>query len=470
MNLPFQLREAMPGQGAANAPSTGLRAVLANLAHLVGGKAAAGVMSLIYLAIVARTLGAERYGILMLVNGYVAAVGSFVAFSGFHGVVRYGSIALETGRPDQLARIVRFMAVVELAFGVAAWGIALLGVPLVGARLGWPADAQRIAVFYSLAVFSTVRATPQGLLQIDRRYDLVGLQQAVSPLVRLAGTLAVWLAGGGLAAFLLVWFLSCLAEGASMWLLAWPSWRRLAAGERLHGSWRGVHAEIAGFTRFGLVTNFDITLRELVPDLAPLTVGWMRGPAAAGLFTLAQKATALLQQPAVLLGQASYSVLAAQAAAGRIDQLRRTVWRSTVLAGAIGAAFVLALSVVGGPMMRLLGGRTFSGGATLVVLLAAGRAAPLGADLRIDRSRAAAARDGGDAGHGPRPLPAASAPDPLDRDRRERLARDRAGCRRRADAPRLLREGRAARRARERPLKAGVTPRSRRACDPSLSP
>jgi O-antigen/teichoic acid export membrane protein len=332
------------------------------------------VMSLAYLAIVARTLGVERYGVLVLVNSYVIAVGSLVAFSGFHGVVRYGTLALEAGQPDRLAKIVRFMAMVELTFGLFALAITLLGIPLVGTHLGWPPQAIHIAIPYSLAVFSTVRATPQGLLQIDKRYDLIGVQQTVSPVVRLIGTLIVWAIGGGLSGFLIVWFCSCIAEGASMWLLAWPSWKRLAAGERLRGPWRGLTRDIEGFGRFSLITNLDITLRELAPNLAPLTIGWMLGPAAAGLFTLAQKTTALLQQPAVLLGQASYSVLASQVAQRRLDLLRHTVWRSVGIAAVIGVAFVLALAVIGAPMMWLLGGRSFAGGALLVVLLAAGRA------------------------------------------------------------------------------------------------
>jgi O-antigen/teichoic acid export membrane protein len=368
---------AASGPSEGKHPESGLKRVLANLAHLLGGKAAAGLMSLIYLAIVARTLGVERYGVLVLVNGYALAVGSLVAFSGFHGVVRYGTLALEAGDRARLARIIRFMAVVEFAFGLLALLVAALAVPLVGPRLGWSPDAMRLAIPYSLAVFSTVRATPQGLLQIGGRFDLVGIQQIASPVVRLVGTLLVWAAGWGLDGFIIVWLLSSLAEGAAMWLLAWPTWRKIAGGERLIGPWRGLTRDIQGFGRFILTTNFDITLRELAPNLAPLTIGWMLGPAAAGLFTLAQKTTALLQQPAILIGQASYAVLAEQVARRRLDLLRATVWRSALLVLAIGLLFVLALAVVGDPLMRLLGGHSFAGGTVIITLLAGGRAAAL---------------------------------------------------------------------------------------------
>jgi O-antigen/teichoic acid export membrane protein len=181
----------------------------------------------------------------------------------------------------------------------------------------------------------------------------------------------------GLDGFIIVWLLSSLAEGAAMWLLAWPTWRKIMQGERLIGPWRGLARDIQGFGRFILTTNFDITLRELAPNLAPLTIGWMLGPAAAGLFTLAQKTTALLQQPAILIGQASYAVLAEQVARRRFDLLRATVWRSAALVLAIGLLFVLALAVVGDPLMRLLGGHSFAGGTVIITLLAGARAAAL---------------------------------------------------------------------------------------------
>ena len=369
-----------PEKEAATSPEvvrSGLARVLGNLGHLLGGKAAAGAMSLIYLVIVARTLGARDYGVLVLINGYALFVGSLVAFSGFHGVVRFGALAMEAGDPGRLARIARFMALVEALFGVLALIIAAIAVPFVGPRLGWPPEAMRLAVPYCFAVFSGVRATPQGLLQIAGRFDLVGLQQAVSPTIRLIGSLAVWASGGGLDAFLIVWLISSVADGAAMWIFGLVAWRKLAVGERLFGPWRGLTRDGEGFGRFILLTNFDITLRELAPNLAPLTVGWMLGPIAAGLFSLAQRATALLQQPAILLSQASYAVLATLAAKRHLAQLRATVWRSAALAGAIAAPIVLAFWLAGDRLLPLLGGRTFHGGVAIVTLVAGARLAAL---------------------------------------------------------------------------------------------
>ena len=367
-------------------PRGGLTRIIHNLAHLLGGKAAAGVISLVYLAIVTRSLGVERYGILVLLNTYAVLVGSVVAFSGFHGLVRYGAQALETGDHPRLLRLVRFMAAVELACGALAVAVAALLAPVVGPHLGWSHEAMALALPYSFAVLGTVRATPQGLLQIAGRFDLIGAHQTISPLVRLAGALIAWWAGAGLPGFIGAWLAAAIAEGLSMWLLGAWAWRRMGVEGRLLGRWSGVRGENDDIVRFMLTTNVDITLRELAPNLAPLTVGWLLSPAAAGLFALALRVTSVLQQPAQMIGQASYAVYATLAAAGDRAGLAATTWRSASL-GMIAALPVLAiLTLFGRPILILIAGPTFAAGYGLTLLIAVARtlglgAAPLGAAL-----------------------------------------------------------------------------------------
>jgi O-antigen/teichoic acid export membrane protein len=372
-----------PGGVAARSP---VARIFLNVGQLVTGKAAAGLLSLVYLVVVARVLHAEGYGVLVLINAYVLLIGSTVAFSGFHGVVRYGAIAIERGDKAGLARIIRFMAVVELSCGAIAIAIAALLAPIVGPKLGWSDQAIRFALPYSLAVVATVRATPQGILQLAGRFDLIGLHQTVSPIARMLGVAVAWAMGGGLIAYLGVWLFAALAEGLAMWMLSWRSWTKLVQGERVFGSWRTAAQENEGLARFILTTNFDLTLRELAPQMVPLTIGWMMGPAAAGLFALAQRATNVLQQPAVLLASGSYSVLADLAARGGGRPLRQAVWRSVFYSG-IGSVILLgALAIVGGELLVWIGGGSFGGGTQLMLLVALGRAfalvtTPLGTGL-----------------------------------------------------------------------------------------
>ena len=97
-----------------------LRRIFANLGLLLGGKAGAGILSLVYLVIVARCLGAHDYGVLILLHAYVTLVGGVIAFSGWHGLVRYGAAAIEAGDHRRLMHITRFLALIELVCGAVA--------------------------------------------------------------------------------------------------------------------------------------------------------------------------------------------------------------------------------------------------------------------------------------------------------------------------------------------------------------
>ena len=359
--------------------TSGVKRVFGNLGLLLSGKAVAGLLSLAYLVIVARSLGARDYGVLILIHAYITLVGGIVAFSGWHGLVRFGTIALEAGDHERLLKVGRFLALVEAAFGVAAILVAIALVPVVGPHLDWPSDAMRFATVYSLATLANVRSTPLGLLQLANRFDLIAAHHLVMPTVRLVGSVIVWWLGGGLIGFLGVWLAAAIAEWASMWALGLLVLHRMRLDARVFGSVRGAIAENHGLLPFITTTNIDITLRELAPRLIPLLVGWMLTAVATGVFSLAQRASTVLEQPAQLLGQASYAVMAKLVAARDKTRLSRLVWQSAGTALLLSVPVLVLLAFLSTPLLGLIGGNSFRGGATLLILLAIARAIAISA-------------------------------------------------------------------------------------------
>lgn len=348
--------------------------IYANLGLLIGGKAAAGLLSLAYMAIATRALGPGDYGVLILVHGFALTVGGIIEFPGWHAVVRYGAQALAAGDDGRLVRLLRFAGFVETAGGVLAVLAAAALAPVLGPKLGWSIEAQRFALPYSLAVLGSIRATPAGYLQLMRRFDLLGAHNAVSPTVRLIGAAIAALTGAGLTGFLIAWLVAALAEWLSLWIVgAWIA-RRNLPGHGLAGSPRGAVDENPGIWRFMLAANADITFGELAGRIAPLVVGWVLGPVAAGLFAVAQRATVVIQQPAQILGQAAYAEFARLAAgSGDGAAIRRALIGCIAVALATAIPVVLALLVFARPLALLLGGPAFAGAAGLLIWLAVAR-------------------------------------------------------------------------------------------------
>ena len=350
--------------------------IYGNLARLLGGKAASAILSLAYMVVATRALGPVDYGVLVLVHGFAMTVGGIVQFPGWHAIVRYGAQALAEDDHPRMLRLLRFAGVVEGAGGIASVLAAAILAPLIGPTLGWSPTAIAFALPYSLAVLASIRATPAGYLQLLGRFDLLGLHNIVSPAVRLIGAaLAAW-AGLGLKGFLIAWLIAALAEWAVMWALGIVAVRRTLHDRALLGSARGVIAENPGLWRFMLAANADVTLTELAARIAPLFVGWILGPAAAGLYAVAQRATVVIQQPAQIMGQAAYAELARLVAAGGSGAaLRGALLRCAGVALAAAAPVLLILALFGRQVAVMLGGHAFAGAANLILLLAIARTA-----------------------------------------------------------------------------------------------
>lgn len=345
------------------------------LGLVLGGKAGAGILSLIYLIIGARALGPHDYGILMLVHGYVTAVCGIVEFPAGLAIVRYGAQALEEDTPHRLSRLFRFGTKVELSAGLVAIVVAMIFAPLVGPHLGWPPETVAFAIPYSFAVLGSVRATPAGYLQLINRFDLIGLHNMVQPAVRLVGALFALFFGWGLKGFLIVWLIAALAEFVVLWGMGlYQAYQRL--GQSLFRPDSGsAKVDNPGIWRFLLASNADTTLSELTGRVAPLVIGWVLGPAMAGLFSVAQRATVIIAQPAQILGSTTYAEIARMSAAG-VDgkTLRKTLRNVIFYALAAAAPIVLIVALFPTPIVTLLAGSAYAAAGSVMVVLIVARA------------------------------------------------------------------------------------------------
>lgn len=352
-----------------------LRRMAANTLVLLGGKACSALLGLGAMALAVRALGLEGYGVLILIHTFAVAVANVGKFQSWQAILRFGAPALAGGRPDDLARLVRFTLLLDCGSAVVAAAATVGGAFLLGPLLGWPDEAAPLGALYGLSVLFMVTATPTGLLRLYDRFDLLAVQSNVAALVRLAGSAVVFLTGGGLADFLLVWFAASVVACGTLYASGWREMSR--RGHRLGGSvgWRHLAQPFDGIWGFVWSTNLNATVNVGFVHLGTLLTGALLGPAEAALFRIARQCATALTKPARLLVQVIYPEFARLVAAGDLARLRELVVRLLGLAAAAAMVCLATLAMVGPLLLEIIGGGEAQG--AYVVLLWLGGAALL---------------------------------------------------------------------------------------------
>ncbi|MFQ5784518.1 MAG: lipopolysaccharide biosynthesis protein [Alphaproteobacteria bacterium] len=346
------------------------RRVFRNAGVLLGGKAASGLFGLGALALTARALGPELFGVLVLIHTYTQIVAGLTTFQSWQAVIRYGAVCLEDDRRGDFQGLIKYTVLLDLGGAVGGAAIAAACAPTVGAWLGWSGDATSLAVFYSVAILFTVKAMPTGVLRLFNRFDALAVQMAVAPAVRLAGAAVAYAVGGGLWAFLAAWLVAGAAGSLTLVVMGWRELARRGLTRGMRLSLKGATKPHPGLWRFVWSTNLQSSVAAATGQLGTVTVGWILGPAAAGLYKIASQIANVLITPSGLLQRSIYPELARLSAQGGRRVLWRAVARAGLLAGSVAALAVPVLAVAGEPLIRLIAGAEYVDAYGVLVLLA----------------------------------------------------------------------------------------------------
>jgi O-antigen/teichoic acid export membrane protein len=354
----------------ADANDHGLKRILKNTAWLLAGKGFGGALSLVYLAILTRTLGLAGWGQFAIITGTATALVTFISFQTWQVIVRYGATHLAPiGERAEFVRLIGLCAAFDFLGAVA--GCLLIGVlaTFLAPYFGWDAQLTLTATMFSMTMLMALKSTPTGILRVLNRFDLGTYAEAVIPLVRLIGVLAAWVFAPRLAYFLLAWAAAEVVHSIVYWTMALQQVGKFSA--RNFFRFGTAMQENAGIGGFLLVTNAGSTLSGFAKNSAVLFVGFFAGAAAAGLFRLASQISTAMTKISTLLSRAIFAEVN-QVRAQHGDDALRAVFKQTARF-LFAASFILIglVAVLGKPILLLMSGAPFLAAYPLLFILAA---------------------------------------------------------------------------------------------------
>jgi O-antigen/teichoic acid export membrane protein len=279
----------------------------------------------------------------MLITSYAQLINGVSKFQSWQIVVRYGGKALSEKSPAEFQAAVGFAIGLDLVSGVGGTIVAIGLLPLIGTRFGVPERYVLDAMLYCSLLPAMASATPTGVLRALKRFDLIGWQATVFPILRAMFSGIAWAAHAPLGVFVVIWYITNLGNDVLLWILALRELRqrKLLQGIRPSLRPRG----LAGAWRFALYTNLHTGVLAAVDPLSRLVVGALLGPAAVGLYRVALSVADAVGRPTDLLLKTYYPQVVG------MDFRSKEPWRLMIRITAISSFVGLLMSlflVVGG--------------------------------------------------------------------------------------------------------------------------
>lgn len=318
-----------------------------NAGVLFSGNVVASILSLVSLAITSRILGAELFGVLVLISTYVLIVDSLCNFQSWQAVIKYGADALEHRRDEDFKALIKFGFLLDGGTAILGAIVAASAAWFVGGLFGWDDEHVLMAVVYSITLLFHISGTPIAILRLFERYRKTAIQQVYEAAFKLAGVTLAFLVDAGLWGFILVW---AATDILGKLLILYYSYQELLARnitQVSQSSIAGVSERFRGIWGFVWTTNINASIRMSIREADIMLVGALIGPSGAGLFRVVKISALLLGKVADVLYNSIYPEIAKLISVGDYRSFRRLALRASVISGIVALVLVFIFWWVG---------------------------------------------------------------------------------------------------------------------------
>ncbi len=351
-----------------------MKRVFANMGWLLGGRGFNAVLSLVYLAIAARTLGTVGFGYMALIIALGQAITGFSSFQTWQFIVRWGADPDNPGVDIARAREATGFAValdlLSFAGGTVASAVLVLTAPL---WLDVPPDLMWLTFWYCVISVATIRTTPTGMLRLHNEYGKATWAEAVQPIIRAGGAGLAWWLMPNVTGFILAFAASEVGTALALWFVA----VRVQPVSLASISLKAIPARHGGVWRFVVSTNLSSSLAVAGKQVMILLVGTFGGAYLAGGFRIANQLGVALIALAQTISKAILPELV-QSRDSAVEMARRMA----NIAAIAGVTAVVTAILFGRPGLALIAGEQFTGFYwAMIILSIAGAVELVGASL-----------------------------------------------------------------------------------------
>lgn len=337
-----------------------------NIGHLMAGNFGAGVISFFAVALAARALGVETFGILALVSTFIQAIERFVSFQSWQPIIRYGAGLKEDGRNDDLKALIKFGFLLDIAAAIAGSAIAVALALFGAAHFSWSPEISNSLILYSAALLFLITGSTNGVMRLAGRFREIAYFQVVAMTVRCALCAgALWLELG-LFAFVTIWAATHVLGALLLMFSTVRELKRLDCSDFLLAPLNDLSARFPKIWRFSILANLSLTVRSSSQQLDTLIVGALAGASGAGLYHIAKRIAKFAQTAGQQIQAVVFPDIARLWTLADTEKFRADVARTEGLLIVLCIAGVGATFLLADPLITLFAGAGYADAADML--------------------------------------------------------------------------------------------------------
>lgn len=378
-----------------------LSTVVLHSGLLQGADIIALAASVIQGILVARYLGPESYGILIMITVYTNTIHKLIDTRIWETVIRFVIQFRQSGEYQKAKAVVKLCYGINAMTSLTAFIIVFFTASLAAGLLIKNDSAASLVRLYAFSVLAAIPIdTSMALLRVADRYGWLAGQKLVICTARLVAVVAVLFMGMGIQAILWIYLTEVAINGLSLLALSYQANRTLQIQEWWNASLSSLMDE--GGRIFGFLTamKMDVLFKLLQRNADTLLIGSWLTTTEAGYFRLARSITDLIAFPISPMYTVSYPEFNRFWQQRNFMALARLVRQLTFIAAVVAVVAVSGIFLAGDSLLTLTVGNAYLPALPILQWLAVGVGIAVATTfahpllLAMDRPRASATANG----------------------------------------------------------------------------
>lgn len=274
--------------------------LVVNFIHIFGGDAFASLLSIFSISFITKSLGMEKYGFIILIQGIVSLIDGIFNFQSWQGIIKFFPIVKNDEK--ELKTLIKFSYILDLFTAFLAFFIIFVFNSLIGNFYNFTGEERIVLIIFSLYIIFNIQGTPIGILRSFDRFDYLRNQRVIVAIFNFILLGIGFLLKLSIFYFIGVYFLTNVLNSFLLNYFAMKELKR----RKIKGIFKEKFSFNKEFFKFTCLTNFNSSLDIPIQYFDNLLIGKMLSLEQLGVYKICKTIAVVLDKVGTPLYQTLY--------------------------------------------------------------------------------------------------------------------------------------------------------------------